>query len=343
MPVVRRELTAAGDGGEVLVAGSLGLLLDRASRHRRARRRAGDARRWPSPARSDDGPDRPSLSAAGTLDRPDRARPRPSAVPERPPDRRHPGASGRDGNRGASPRSRGRCCPGSEVVELEDVELLAPFKFYRDEPRTLDPDRAAARRRRRHAPGGLRADRPPRAARAGRAGDAPFHRPGTAGPQGARRRRKSSTAPGRYDTADAGVGHEAVYGVYFHGPAYQVLDRAWRDDGHVVGRLAGELPDDHDPASQPTELAPRLIELCFQTAGVWELGNSRPDGAADARRPGRAIRREQEAGPAVGGCEPPIVTGQTLRSSMNPAGCGCAWRAIGRSSCPGRSRPVPSH
>jgi hypothetical protein len=28
--------------------------------------------------------------------------------------------------------------PGWHVVALEDVELLAPFKFYRDEPRTLE-------------------------------------------------------------------------------------------------------------------------------------------------------------------------------------------------------------
>ena len=74
--------------------------------------------------------------------------------------------------------------------------------------------------------------------------------------------------------ADRAVDHDAVYQVYFHGPAYQVLDRAWREDGHVVGSLAGELPVDHEPASQPTEFVPRLIELCFQTAGVWELGTS---------------------------------------------------------------------
>ncbi len=61
--------------------------------------------------------------------------------------------------------------------------------------------------------------------------------------------------------------------MYFHGPAYQVLDQAWRDDGHVVGRFAGELPANHEPASKPTEIAPRLIELCFQTAGVWELAS----------------------------------------------------------------------
>ena len=28
--------------------------------------------------------------------------------------------------------------PGWHVAAIEDVELLAPFKFYRDEPRTLE-------------------------------------------------------------------------------------------------------------------------------------------------------------------------------------------------------------
>jgi hypothetical protein len=31
------------------------------------------------------------------------------------------------------------------------------------------------------------------------------------------------------------------------------------------------LPDNHTPARQPLLVSPRLIELCFQTAGLWEL------------------------------------------------------------------------
>ena len=42
----------------------------------------------------------------------------------------------------------------------------------------------------------------------------------------------------------------------------------------MIGSLATKLPADHEPSSQPTEFAPRLIELCFQTAGVWELGTT---------------------------------------------------------------------
>ena len=40
----------------------------------------------------------------------------------------------------------------------------------------------------------------------------------------------------------------------------------------MVGLMAEDLPGNHQPSDQPTLMAPRLIELCFQTAGLWELG-----------------------------------------------------------------------
>ncbi|HKS91083.1 MAG TPA: polyketide synthase dehydratase domain-containing protein, partial [Tepidiformaceae bacterium] len=44
-------------------------------------------------------------------------------------------------------------------------------------------------------------------------------------------------------------------------------------DGHqIIGRMAQDLPDNHHPSELPTIMTPRLIELCFQTAGVWEMG-----------------------------------------------------------------------
>jgi len=72
------------------------------------------------------------------------------------------------------------------------------------------------------------------------------------------------------------VGHiiEAaeIYPLYFHGPAYQVVERAWWDGHRIVGLLAKGLPPNHLPADLPTLMAPRLMELCFQTAGLWEMG-----------------------------------------------------------------------
>ena len=63
-----------------------------------------------------------------------------------------------------------------------------------------------------------------------------------------------------------------IYRIYFHGPAYQVVERAWWDGDRMVGLMAKGLPGNHHPSELPTLMAPRLIELCFQTAGLWEMG-----------------------------------------------------------------------
>jgi hypothetical protein len=63
-----------------------------------------------------------------------------------------------------------------------------------------------------------------------------------------------------------------IYRLYFHGPAYQVVERAWWDGTRIVGLLNKNLPVNHNPPEQRVLMAPRLIELCFQTAGLWEMG-----------------------------------------------------------------------
>jgi hypothetical protein len=67
------------------------------------------------------------------------------------------------------------------------------------------------------------------------------------------------------------ISAEDVYRVYFHGPAYQVLERASVEGDTAIGLLAIELPPNTDPADAASVMAPRLIELCFQTAGVWDI------------------------------------------------------------------------
>ena len=144
-------------------------------------------------------------------------------------------------------RRGGRTCspPAGTSPRVEDVELLAPFKFYRDEPRTLELRALRARRRRRHARGRLPARRAPHAARRRRAGDRALHRPRPARPRGAR-----ATAPARRPASARGEpssSHDAVYRVYFHGPAYQVLDRAWREQRpRPSARSRRDLPPNHD-------------------------------------------------------------------------------------------------
>jgi hypothetical protein len=158
--------------------------------------------------------------------------------------------------------------PGWHLVAIEDVEFLVPCKFYRGEPRTLeltatfrrDGDQLVAACRlvgRRllanqtepqvttHFTGNVRLARAP-------VTPAPALAP--ASPDG------------------NGAAADAIYAVYFHGPAFQVLERAWRTGQGPVGLLAQGLPADHVPAERPEAASPRLIELVFQTAGIWEIG-----------------------------------------------------------------------
>jgi hypothetical protein len=70
---------------------------------------------------------------------------------------------------------------------------------------------------------------------------------------------------------ETAVGREAVYGIYFHGPAYQVVGSAGRTGQATCATLAEGLPPNHEPAALPLLVAPRLVELCFQAAGLDEL------------------------------------------------------------------------
>ncbi len=79
---------------------------------------------------------------------------------------------------------------------------------------------------------------------------------------------------------------DRVYSFYFHGPAYQVVEAGWRAGDVAVAALADPLPDNHVPNDRPLLTAPRLVELCFQTAGLWQAG--REDVLALPMRVGRA-------------------------------------------------------
>jgi hypothetical protein len=160
--------------------------------------------------------------------------------------------------------------PELHVTAMEDVAFLAPFKFYRDEPREIevrcrfeeDGDdvvvacglwgrRVLAGRSEAqetlHFRGCVRLAREPVATRKAE----PPLKPGSR----------------RLEAAD-------LYRVYFHGPAYRVLEQAWSAGDRVAGSLAAGLPPGHEPAEAPLATRPRLLELCFQTAGAWEIASS---------------------------------------------------------------------
>jgi acyl transferase domain-containing protein/NAD(P)-dependent dehydrogenase (short-subunit alcohol dehydrogenase family)/acyl carrier protein len=158
--------------------------------------------------------------------------------------------------------------PGWHVETIENVDFQAPFKFYRSEPRTLTVEAAIY-------PLGdsLVAD----CRLIGRR-----TLPNQTNPQTsthfAARVRLTKQAPqvvvGPTLGSQAGPTVEAadIYRLYFHGPAYQVVERAWWDGKQIVALLAKDLPSNHYPAELSTLMAPRTIELCFQAAGIWEMG-----------------------------------------------------------------------
>jgi hypothetical protein len=72
-----------------------------------------------------------------------------------------------------------------------------------------------------------------------------------------------------------GIGHDDIYRVYFHGPAYRVLEMVNRlSTGQVVGTMRTPLPADTTNPNSTSMVGPRMVELCFQTAGVWEIGQT---------------------------------------------------------------------
>ncbi len=158
--------------------------------------------------------------------------------------------------------------PGWRVDAVEEVNFLAPFKFYRNEPRTATI----------HAV--IRPQGDARVADCRLVG----HRqlPNQTEPQATTHfaarvrltKQPAEVVAGSAPGAPTGPVVEAadIYRVYFHGPAYQVLDRAWRDGNQIVGLMAQGLPSHHHPSERTMLMAPRLIELCFQTAGLWEMG-----------------------------------------------------------------------
>ncbi|HXZ45859.1 MAG TPA: polyketide synthase dehydratase domain-containing protein, partial [Pseudolabrys sp.] len=161
-----------------------------------------------------------------------------------------------------------RLVPGWHIESIEEVNFLAPFKFYREEPRALTIEAVV----RPHGDG-LVAD-------CRLIGRRPL--PNQAEPQTTTHftaRVRLTQLPARPLTALVPGPHPGsiiqaadLYRLYFHGPAYQVVERAWWDGKRIVAVMANNLPGNHCPAELPTLTAPRLIELCFQAAGIWEMG-----------------------------------------------------------------------
>ena len=266
IPLIRRELTEGGTRGEIVVGNCLGILmnewdetggLDVATQHAFAEKRSA-------------GPMLGKITRAGlytpltvetTLD------------PKTQPflhDHQIDGTPVLPGVMGVEAFAEAALSllPGWNIEAVEDVNYLAPFKFYRNEPRTVKVEAVIY-------PYGdaVVADCRLLGSR---------QLPNQAEPQvtthftaRVRLSKQAVTVEtgSAMGTPEGNIIESAdIYRLYFHGPAYQVVERAWRDGSRIVGLMANGLRNNHHPAELPTLMTPRLIELCFQTAGVWEMG-----------------------------------------------------------------------
>ncbi|MFW2382364.1 MAG: SDR family NAD(P)-dependent oxidoreductase, partial [Acidimicrobiales bacterium] len=259
---IRRELTSGTSDNEVIVAGTLGMM---------AGEYADDGGVNPAGLVGDSAPG-PMIGAA-TVSLHDGVVVRTTLDPAEQPflnDHRIDGVPVLPGVMGmeAFAEAARLVAPDHHVVAVEEVAFNAPLKFYRDEPRELtisavvQPDgegfiadcRLIAERL---LPG---SDTPQRTTHfTGRVRLSP-HAPDSA--------QSEPVADHDSPTLEA----DRVYTFYFHGPAYQVVDSAWRAADQSVSALADPLPDNHSPSDLPLTTAPRLVELCFQTAGLWQAG-----------------------------------------------------------------------
>jgi hypothetical protein len=184
-------------------------------------------------------------------------------------------------------------CPGFSVAAVEDEAFLAPFKFHRQQPATLHLSAVA----RPAGIGELLVEATLRSVvqpRPELPAQERVHFKAVV-----RMRRERAEAPKvsfrKPASKSLDIGREAVYRVYFHGPAYQVVDKAMVEEASVTALLADDLGPNACPANAEAVTAPRLLELLFQTAGLWLLARRQTMALPTALSRARFYRQPEQA------------------------------------------------
>jgi acyl transferase domain-containing protein/acyl carrier protein/NAD(P)-dependent dehydrogenase (short-subunit alcohol dehydrogenase family) len=171
--------------------------------------------------------------------------------------------------------------PDRFIGAVEDVRFLSPFKFYRGQPRTIT------------VYANFYMDSNDVIAECRLLGSRTLHgqtEPEVTAHFTGRVRlvasqpavSKEKLVPGSSDGSK--VDGSQVYRIFFHGPAYQVIDSAWRKEEQIIGLFAQNLPPNHEPPELPLAVSPRFIEMCFQTASLKGLVFQSRLGLPDAFR-----------------------------------------------------------
>ena len=154
-----------------------------------------------------------------------------------------------------------------EVAELEDIHFHAPFKFYRNEPRHVCWTARGIRE-----DGGLvihvtlESDLELRS----RAPEHVLHFSGKVHLTTVKNKFIQALQPPVWLDKES-ICADDIYKLYFHGPSFQVLECAQRSGEQVLGKLTANLLPITD-GGKGGKNTPLLVELCFQTAGLFEAG-----------------------------------------------------------------------
>jgi malonyl CoA-acyl carrier protein transacylase len=158
---------------------------------------------------------------------------------------------------------------GFEVDRLEDIQFMAPFKFYRSEPRRITW-KALVRREAEGLVAHVCLESTmvlkTRTIENMQHFAARVYLASVKEPAG-----EALAQPPHWNGAYT-VKSDDIYKLYFHGPAFQVLDGVQRSGEGVLGKLRKDLPAITSGGPAETISSPILVELCFQTAGIWEAG-----------------------------------------------------------------------
>jgi NAD(P)-dependent dehydrogenase (short-subunit alcohol dehydrogenase family) len=294
VPTIRRELTYGGTRGEVLVAGRLGLWTDEKAPNGGLdiEKVNGELAARKSPlvmvgkvtaARLFGG-----LEVETTLDPAQQPFLFDHMVDEGVP--WLPGVMGTE----ALAEVASLLAPGMTVGAVQNLEILGAFKFHRNKPATLYLSATA----RPAEDGTLIADvwlrsqfQPPKAELPPTIKD--HFRAQVVLQQGAPKAAKSKFKAPKADALP--IEKSRIYQVFFHGPAYQVIERANVEGDTVTALMAHDLGPNTSPAEAASLMAPRLVELCFQAAALWSIEKKQamalPSGAGQIT----AYRQPQEA------------------------------------------------
>ena len=158
--------------------------------------------------------------------------------------------------------------PGYRVEAVENEQMMGTFKFFRMEPRTLYLSATVkpAGNGELMAHAILRSVTKP--AREGLPVQVKEHFIADV---------RLTTAPAEQPTLDfkapaaknLPITAEEIYQSFFHGPTYQVIERARASDDECLALMAHDLPANSEPINAESIMAPRLIEICFQCAALW--------------------------------------------------------------------------